>query len=310
MASFEPSTSLDDMKWLARLGRLPRWMLTLFAWKLTCLSLLMGGYRGRVVRANLRRAFPTWSWLLRMRTALGFQRHFAQLVVESARLFTMSKEEAERGMVHHNTSLMERLHQRGRHVLVAGGHMNNWEWSALTLSQNIPHRTMALYKKLSDPSAEELMKSSRSRFGLEMVPTKEGRAWMDSAMEDAHPVAVIMGFDQSPSDPHKSWWTTFLGTETAVLYGLEQWSRRHDMAVVYASIRRVKPWHYTLHYELVAETVADLAEGEVLDRCLALLEREIRQDPSRWLWSHKRWKHQRPEGMPLNARHHTAALTS
>lgn len=82
------------------------------------------------------------------------------------------------------------------------------------------------------------------------------------------------------------------------------------MAVVYASIRRVKPWHYTLHYELVAETVADLAEGEVLDRCLALLEREIRQDPSRWLWSHKRWKHQRPEGMPLNARHHLTASTS
>ena len=118
-------------------------------------------------------------------------------MVESAKLFTMSRAEVDAGMLHHGKEVMDALHARGKHVLVAGGHMNNWEWSALTLNQNLPFRTMALYKKLSDKNAEKMMWESRGRFGLEMVRTKEGRAWMNVARH-ADPVAVIMGFDQAP----------------------------------------------------------------------------------------------------------------
>ncbi|MDA0945692.1 MAG: lysophospholipid acyltransferase family protein [Bacteroidetes bacterium] len=295
------------MRILQALGRLPKGVLSLLAWMLTLVALAAGGYRGKVVRANLRRAFPDLSWAGRTWRFVQFQRHFTQLLVESAKLFHMSRQEVDSGMVHVGTELMEQLHAQGKHVLIAGGHMNNWEWSALTLSQNLPFRTMALYKKLSDDKGEKAMKESRSRFGLEMVRTKEGREWMDAASK-GNPVAVVMGFDQSPADPSKCWWTTFMGVETAVFYGLEQWSRRYDMAVVYASIRREAPWKYTLHYELVADEVLALPEGEVLDRCLTKLEREIHRDPARWLWSHKRWKHRRPEGQPLHSRNHTVQL--
>ena len=51
------------------------------------------------------------------------------------------------------------------------------------------------------------------------------------------------------------------------------------MAVVYASIRRLGPWKYALTYELISDGEETLAEGEVLDRCLAKLEREIALDP-------------------------------
>lgn len=291
------------MKFLAILGRLPKWVLTVFALGLTLFLLLIGGYRGRVVRANLKRAFPEATFLRRTGLFVRFQRHFAQLLVESAKLFSMTKSQVEEGMRAEGKEVLEELHRQGKHVLVAGGHMNNWEWSALTLNQHSPYRTMALYKKLSDRNAERRMRESRSRFGLEMVTTKEGRAWMNVARH-GDPVAVIMGFDQSPSDPSKSWWTTFLGTETAVFYGLEQWSRLYDMAVVYGSIRRRGSWKYTLTYELIAEDVQTLEEGEVLDRCLARLEREIEHDPARWLWSHKRWKHSRPVNQPVHSRRH------
>jgi len=291
------------MIWMKRIGQLPKWMLTVLAWKLTVLACLLGGYRGKVVRANLKRAFPGASGWTRAVWFVTFQRHFMQLLVESAKLFTMSQKDVESGMPHHNVEVVQALHDQGKHVLVAGGHMNNWEWSAVTLNQALPHRSMALYKKLSDPKADKLMRSSRQRFGLEMVPTKEGRAWMNVA-QHGNPVAVVMGFDQSPADPSKSWWTTFLGTETAVFYGLEQWSKLYDMAVVYASIRRHGPWKYSLTYELICDGEERLGEGEVLDRCLAKLEREIAMDPPRWLWSHKRWKHNRPEKSPVHPRRH------
>lgn len=289
------------MKALVWLGRLPKWMLTVVAWKITLFALLVGGYRGRVVSANLSRAFPRWSTWRRWRTYASFQRHFAQLLVESAKLFSMSRSEILAGVTHQNRELFESLHAEGRHILIAGGHVNNWEWSALALQAAIPHRTMGLYKRMSDKKAEHLMRESRGRLGMELVRTTEGRAWMNVARH-GDPVAVVMGFDQSPSDPTKCWWTDFLGTETAVFYGLEQWSRRYDMAVVFGKIRRDGPWRYTVAYELVTKDASALNEGEVLDRCLGMLEDHILEDPARWLWSHKRWKHVRPDSQPFHSR--------
>lgn len=289
------------MRGLVWLGRLPKWMLSLVAWKITLLALLLGGYRGKVVRANLRRAFPEWSSWKRWQTYASFQRHFAQLLVESAKLFTMTRPEASKGVTHDNRELFETLHAEGRHVLVAGGHVNNWEWSALTFQDAVPHRVMGLYKRMSDQHAERRMRESRGRMGMELVRTTEGRAWMNVARH-GDPVAVIMGFDQSPADPTKCWWTEFLGTETAVFYGLEQWSRLYDMAVVFGKIRRNGPWRYTVTYELVTKNAAALNEGEVLDRCLGMLEDQIFEDPSRWLWSHRRWKHARPDSQPFHPR--------
>ena len=162
------------MKVLSLLGHLPRWMLTVLAWKMTVLMLLVGGYRGKVVRANLGKVFSHLSSRQRWWMYAKFQRHFAQLMVESAKLFSMRREDVDAGMVHEGKDVMTQLHAKGKHVLVAGGHMNNWEWSALTLDQNLPFRTMALYKKLSDKNAEKLMRESRSRFGLEWSGPKRG----------------------------------------------------------------------------------------------------------------------------------------
>ena len=289
------------MKALAWLGRLPKWMLSMLAWTITVLALLVGGYRGKVVRANLRRAFPQKSPWQRWCMHASFQRHVAQLLVESAKLFSMSRAEILAGVTHQNRELFDSLHAEGRHVLIAGGHVNNWEWSALALQDAIPHRTMGLYKRMSDRKAERLMRESRGRLGMELVRTTEGRAWMNVARH-GDPVAVVMGFDQSPADPTKCWWTDFLGTETAVFYGLEQWSRRYDMAVVFGKIRREGPWRYTVSYELVTKDASALNEGEVLDRCLGMLEDHILEEPSRWLWSHKRWKYVRPANQPFHPR--------
>ena len=295
------------MKALRWLGFLPQWFLSIAAFLVALVLLLIGGYRGKVVRSNLNLVFPNRSRMNRAWIYTRFQFHFAQLLVESAKLFSASKEDVECGVVHENTEIFEKLYRKGKHVLVAGGHFNNWEWSALTFAQFMPHRSMGLYKRLSDAKSEGMLRESRERFGLELVRTTEGRAWMNVARH-GEPVAVIMGFDQSPADPTKCWWTTFLGTETAVFYGLEQWSKLYDMAVVFGKIRRVAPWKYKVTYELLAESASELAEGEVLDRCLAQLESQIMEEPERWLWSHKRWKHQRPESQPLHPRRHAPPL--
>ena len=258
------------------------------------------GYRKTVILQNLRNSFPDKSAGEIRRIHRAFMRHFADITVESIKHFTVSKTDSHRRMVHENTELFESLYAQGKSVLIAGGHRNNWELYALTVDAAIPHKTMAIYKRLSDPKMDEAMRTSRQRFGLTMVPTREAKSWIAANVHQ--PIAVAMGFDQSPADPEKSWWTEFLHQETAWYYGLEQLARQHNMAVVFGHIHKLKRGWYKTTYELVTDSPLECPKGDILRGCIDLLEQDIIESPTEWLWSHKRWKHRRPDDQTLHPR--------
>lgn len=260
------------------------------------------GYRRTVIRGNIERSFPDRSTAEHRRIERDYYRHFADITLESIKNFTITDSEARSRMEHVGVEAFNPYMQAGRSVLIAGGHFNNWELYAMTANQNVPHDVMAVYKRLSNPTMDEEVRASRQRFGLEMVRTVDAQAWMDEHAQGGRPKAVVMGFDQSPADPHKSWWNSFLGQETAWYFGLEKWARQYDMPVIYGHIRKSKRGVYITDYELVTDAPRTLPEGAVLQRCIDLLEKDIIETPHQWLWSHKRWKHRRPESMPLNGR--------
>ena len=74
------------------------------------------------------------------RTYASFQKHFAQLLVESAKLFSMSRPKSMAGVTHQKVNFLKRFTPKGNMSLIAGGHVNNWEWSALA-SCRMPFRT-------------------------------------------------------------------------------------------------------------------------------------------------------------------------
>lgn len=260
------------------------------------------GYRRSVIRGNIQRSFPERSEAEHRQIERLYYRHFADITLESIKNFSISDAEARSRMGHEHVEVFDRFFQAGRSVLIAGGHFNNWELYAMTANQNVPHDVMAVYKRLSNSTMDEAVRESRQRFGLEMVRTVDSQAWMDTHVNGERPKAVVMGFDQSPADPVKSWWNTFLHQETAWYFGLEKWARMYDLPVIYGHIKKLKRGRYETHYELITDAPNTLPEGAILQRCIDLLEADIRETPHQWLWSHKRWKHARPESMPLNPR--------
>ena len=262
------------------------------------------GYRKKVVRDGLEQGFPEAGRAGWDRMERGVYRHLADLMVESIKHFTVGERAARERMQYAHCEVFAPYFAAGRHVLIAGGHFNNWELYALTADAAVPHRTMAIYKRLSDPFMNRVMQESRSRWGLTMVPTVESSAWMEREVgrPSPQPWAVVMGFDQSPADPRKAWWTEFLGRETAWYYGLEKYARTYDMPVIYGHIRKIARGMYRTEYELVTDTPRELPEGAVLEACIQRLEADIRAFPEQWLWTHKRWKHRRPADLPLHPR--------
>ena len=291
------------LRWvLLPLSRLPAPMLYALS---SALAFLLGrvlGYRRAVVVAQLSRSFPDRSPAEIQRIARQFYRNFADIVIESVRNFTLGEAEVQRRMRFEGTELLEAYHAAGRHVIIAGGHMNNWELYALAADRPLSHQVTAIYKRLSDPVMDRAMRDTRERLGLKMIPTLEAQGWAAQHLTpSARPLqAVVFGFDQSPADPRKSWWTTFLHQETAWYFGLEKLACTYDLPVVYGAIRRTQRGHYVTRYEVLVDRPSQLAEGAVLDICIRRLEREIQERPAEWLWTHKRWKHRRPADLPLH----------
>ena len=49
----------------------------------------------------------------------------------------------------------------------------------------------------------------------------------------------------------------------------------------------------TYRYELENLTDRTMADGQIMEQYVRCVERFIQENPDNWLWSHRRWKHQR-----------------
>lgn len=292
-------------------GRQPWWLLHLESSIIAGIMSSFGGYRRKIAIANLTRVFGQEKAI---KLVSGFYRNFCDITLESMKLFTVSEESLINRVEYSSKGLqlMNKLYDEDRVVILAGGHMANWEMYAMTFSRKLKFDTMAIYKQLNDSFIDEEMRNSRERFGLKMVKISECRKWMEKHMtfSEKSRLAIGFGFDQSPATAYKSWWTTFLGIETAVYFGVEKWAKDYNAAVVYGAVKRIGRGRYSVDFRLVKEHVQDCKKGEVIDRCLCELEREIKEAPCDWLWSHKRWKHARPEGMIVQERRFECKLDS
>ena len=258
------------------------------------------GYRKSVIRSNIARSFPGKSLKWKRQVEHRYYRHFADITVESVKHFTISELESKGRMRHVGVALLRPYFDAGKSVLIAGGHMNNWELYALTAHRALSHDVMAIYKRLSDPEMDQAMRVSRERFGLKMVPTLAAKDWMETHQGEGRPKAIVMGFDQSPADPRKAYWTKFLEQETAWYFGLEKFARDYGLPVFYGHIRKESRGVYRTDYELLVDDPHSLPAGAIIDRAIRSLERDIHENPDQWLWSHKRWKHNRPTDLPLH----------
>ena len=251
-------------------------------------------YRGKVVTGNIRSSFPDLDRKQQEAIIREFYRHFCDLLVESFKLFNISEAEIRKRMVFENPEELNRYFREGRSVIIAGGHYNNWEAFAVGCQLYMEHQAVALYKPLANKWFDEKMRKTRGKFGLQLVPIQNTREFFDAPK--GKQTGTIFGMDQSPSKVARSHWMTFLGQDTAVIFGTEKYSKEYDQPVVFGGIHKVSRGHYSVRFETVTDTSQPMAHGEIVERTMKLLERDILKAPAYWLWSHRRWKHRKPQG--------------
>lgn len=277
------------------LSYLPLQIIYLFTDFFFLLIITLIPYRKKVIEKNLRNSFPTKSEKELRQLKRKFYRHFTDLLAEGIKNLTISKASLQRRFKVKNPELMQQLFEENKGVLLVSGHYNNWEW--LITSQNFlfPHQAMGIGMPLTSKFWDKKINAKRERFGMKVVNAKTFREEV-AAQKDA-PVAILVLSDQSPGDARKSYWMNFLHQDTAVLFGAEQLAHDFGFSVVFFHTKKIKRGHYEMELTLITSSPEEMNWGEITERHTHLLEDAIQQKPEYWVWSHKRWKRQKPDDL-------------
>lgn len=251
------------------------------------------GYRTKVVRSNLENSFPDKTSAEIRKLEAKFYSHLCDLVVESLKAFSISLDEAKERMKDRNIEVVNQYYKQGRQVVLVGGHYGNWELFAITIGATTEHKALALYTPLKNEFINEKITKSRSKYGLGMLSIKEIKSKLTEINSDLY--AIIFGADQSPRKTQRAYWMKFLNQETGIQFGTEKFAKEFNAVVIFANIYKVKRGYYELQYDLITEQPNEEDFGYISKTHTQMLEQVIQEQPEFWLWSHKRWKHKRPE---------------
>jgi KDO2-lipid IV(A) lauroyltransferase len=254
----------------------------------------MLGYRRKVVRQNLIKSFPEKKGKEIQQIEKRFYRYFCDLFLETFKTLCISKEK----MVGHcrfepeTLAIFQKLADENQSFMVVMGHFGNWEWGGNTFSICCKHQLYVIYHPLTNKYFNGLIYRMRTRFGTRLIPMKDTLREMLNNRAELTATAFIA--DQTPL-PDRAYWMEFLNQDTPVFLGIEKIALKIRYPIVYISIRRVKRGYYTVFAERIELSSKLQTTGAITEIHSRRLEADIRSQPENWLWTHRRWKHVRPQ---------------
>ena len=204
----------------------------------------------------------------------------------------MNEQETLDRVTFHNREWLDQLYAEKKSIVIVMGHYGNWEWAGPAFTLSTKFQLVVIYRPLSNSYFDKMMTRMRTRFGTRITPADKTLRDMVANRNQITATAFIA--DQTASRQN-AYWTEFLNQDTAVFTGPEKLSKKFNYPVVYINVSRIRRVRYEVTPELLFENPANTAENEISDVFTRRLELDILRDPVPWLWSHKRWKHQRPK---------------
>lgn len=193
---------------------------------------------------------------------------------------------------------------RGKGVLLAGGHLGNWELGGVRLA-SAGYPVTVIAREMDDPRLETWVHDIRSRFGLAVVGRDDTRKVL-RCLRRNEPVGILADLNTSPGPNAVT--VRFLGQEALSPNGTARLAVKTGAPIVPALFYRKTDGRHVaeLRPMILADPDAADSQAEVLRLTQAItdhLEAAIRRHPEQWMWLNDRWRglrraQQAAEGMP------------
>lgn len=278
--------------WVRVISRLPLTALHALSRAFAFMALKVFPYRPRVIDTNLALAFPELDAAARARIKRDYYRGYGDVMVEIIKSATMDGAELDRRMELVGLEAVQVTLASGTPALLLAAHQCNWEWILLAISRRLGHPFDVAYKPLKNAWADREMLALRSRFGARLIPSE--KLTRDVLARRRLPRLIALVADQEPVDSDRRHWTRFLNRDSAFFMGGEVLVQRLGYPSFFCAIERIDRGHYRVSFEALSARDENLGEGEFTERYAHRVERQIREAPADWPWSHKRWRLQAP----------------
>lgn len=282
---------------LRLISLIPLPVLYLFADAVYALIFYVFRYRKKVVMNNLLIAFPEKTEKERLRIAKDFYHNLVDTFIETIKFLHWDLKTVEKRFAT-DLSGLEAAYPYGRPVHLLGMHNMNWEYVNWGLVKKVPMPFLGIYLPIANKSFDRIIKNMRARYGTILVPATDFKNAYLPYIKQQHVLASAA--DQSPGNPLNAYWIKFFGRPTAFVKGAERGAVAINASIVFAHFYKVKRGYYRIDIKFITADAATMNDGQMTRAFAAFVESSIRRQPSNYLWSHRRWKHEwKPEYGPV-----------
>lgn len=228
----------------------------------------------------------------RTRIADGVFRSIGRLIGAFASFPKMSPKTIDRWIRYEGLENFMAAAGRKRGVLIATGHLGNWELSAFAHAWMTDPMSIVV-RPLDNPKVDALVARRRAMSGNSIISKREAARGILRALERGEAVGILV--DQNTS-AEEGVFIDFFGRKACAGTAFVKFAHRTGAAVVPGfALWEERERRYVLRFypeiEMTGEVFSDT------QRIHSVIETVIREYPDQWLWIHRRWK-TRPVGEP------------
>jgi KDO2-lipid IV(A) lauroyltransferase len=252
-------------------------------------------YRRDIVESNFSKSFPEWSGEDLLLYTKRYYSWLSRVFLESFKAMHWSVNRLNKQFEVINPEILEEYAEEKQDVIVITGHTANWEWTPGAICP-YGFDLIGVYKPQTSKTFDYLTYLIRKKKSVLPTPMRGTlRAIGQSAPVGQQPRALLLIADQIPAKGDIHYWSTFLNQETAWFKGAEKIALKKKLPVLYMKTSEVKKGKYSAEFLPLYDGSGPTADNEITDFYIHALEQTIRENPSHWLWSHRRWKHRRED---------------
>ncbi len=250
------------------------------------------GYRKKTVRENLAMALPHLSDAERKIIEKKSYQHLCDMFLEMVKTLTISSEEMNKRFVITNIELIKEYEKKEKSIMLLASHYASWEW-LITLNQKISYQGIGVYKKIANKYFDKLVRDIRSKYNTQLIVTSKTIPLISQNQKEKNLSVYGLVSDQSPKMNRIFHWDTFMGIEVPVHTGPEMLSKKYDLNVIFAKVKKVKRGYYEATLIPITDDAKSFPNFEITHRYIQEVEKQIHEAPEYYFWTHKRWKHRK-----------------
>ncbi len=249
--------------------------------------------RRNVVEANLRRAFPAADAAWIRQTAAGAYAHLVREALATIRFTPRGRDAIVANATWEGFEVLHRGLERGRGVVLFGGHLGNWELGAGVIALQAPLDFVV--RRLGNPLFDRDVARNRESLGIGLFDRHEATRLTLNALRDNRVVGFLA--DQDARDAGA--FVPFFGTLTSTPRGPALLALRAGAIAAMMVPLRQPDGRLHVRISLLEsdrEGETDAAVWRLTAAYSQALEQAVRSAPEQYFWHHRRWKTKPPPG--------------